>query len=209
MNWKTTKDIPEIGNWILMSTCDEACEYTCAVIGIFMGVCENTNSWRLICAGDKKETLYPVGCVYAWEYESVIANEGFWASNTEPLEVYCANCHDVNEVYAVPYDIDLMEVPLNINTVYRSVEFDWDMVDNECEFHYRCRNCDCEVAKSTVELEEMFLNKCKAKGFLDDEEKMVDFYKLTKDEFLASYSYLTEAEYNATLEEVKKMKGWR
>lgn len=29
--------------------------------------------------------------------------------------------------------------------------------------------------------------------FTDDEEKMRDFFILTKEEFLASYSYLTEA----------------
>jgi hypothetical protein len=34
--------------------------------------------------------------------------------------------------------------------------------------------------------------------FTDDAEKMRDFYFLTKDEFLASYSYLTEEEYDAT-----------
>jgi hypothetical protein len=34
--------------------------------------------------------------------------------------------------------------------------------------------------------------------FIDDEEKMADFSKLTKEEFLDSYSYLTEIEYNNT-----------
>ena len=34
--------------------------------------------------------------------------------------------------------------------------------------------------------------------FYDDEEKMKDFQKLSKDEFLASYSYLVEEEYNLT-----------
>lgn len=40
--------------------------------------------------------------------------------------------------------------------------------------------------------------------FTDDDEKMQDFYSLTKDEFLASYSYLTEEEYDATEREVNK-----
>ena len=34
--------------------------------------------------------------------------------------------------------------------------------------------------------------------FFEDEEKMRDFSKLTKEEFLFSYSYLTEEEYNNT-----------
>lgn len=37
-----------------------------------------------------------------------------------------------------------------------------------------------------------------AHPFLDDEEKMRDFEEMTKEEFLASYSYLTEAEYDVT-----------
>ena len=35
-------------------------------------------------------------------------------------------------------------------------------------------------------------------NFLGDEEKMRDFTSLTKEEFLASYSYLTEDEYENT-----------
>ena len=50
------------------------------------------------------------------------------------------------------------------------------------------------------------------KSFIDDEEKMKDFIKLTKDEFLASYSYLTEEEYKKTKEDYiirkfRKLKG--
>lgn len=40
--------------------------------------------------------------------------------------------------------------------------------------------------------------------FADDEEKMIDFYTLTKEEFLTSYSYLTEEEYDMTVEHCKR-----
>ena len=36
------------------------------------------------------------------------------------------------------------------------------------------------------------------KDFTDDKEKMRDFKLLTKEEFLKSYSYLTEKEYDLT-----------
>ena len=39
--------------------------------------------------------------------------------------------------------------------------------------------------------------------FADDEEKMIDFKILSKEEFLFSYSYLTEKEYNLTVEYCK------
>lgn len=41
-------------------------------------------------------------------------------------------------------------------------------------------------------------------NFVDDEEKMRDFYELSKDEFLMSYSYLTEEEYDNTARIVNK-----
>jgi alpha-galactosidase len=39
-------------------------------------------------------------------------------------------------------------------------------------------------------------------NFLDDAEKMADFEILTREEFLTSYSYLTEEEYDNTKREV-------
>ncbi len=40
--------------------------------------------------------------------------------------------------------------------------------------------------------------------FIDDKEKMNDFEKLSKKEFLESYSYLTEEEYDSTLKIYKE-----
>ena len=42
------------------------------------------------------------------------------------------------------------------------------------------------------------MNDSKNGNFIHDEEKMEDFYNLTKKEFLASYSYLSEEEYDNT-----------
>lgn len=36
------------------------------------------------------------------------------------------------------------------------------------------------------------------KSFIDDNEKMIDFFTLNKEEFLKSYSYVTEEEWEAT-----------
>jgi len=36
-------------------------------------------------------------------------------------------------------------------------------------------------------------------NFINDNEKMADFKKMTKDEFLKSYRYLTEEDYNETI----------
>ena len=42
------------------------------------------------------------------------------------------------------------------------------------------------------------IQKLASKSFIADAEKMRDFFDLTKEEFLNSYSYLTEEEYDAT-----------
>jgi len=42
------------------------------------------------------------------------------------------------------------------------------------------------------------------KDFSDDKEKIKDFKKLSKEEFLKSYSYLTEEEYNLTTKRLNK-----
>tara|TARA_B110001454_G_scaffold51991_1_gene50883 strand:- start:769 stop:915 length:147 start_codon:yes stop_codon:yes gene_type:complete len=44
----------------------------------------------------------------------------------------------------------------------------------------------------------------KYKDFCDDAEKMHDYHRLTKREFLKSYSYLSEEEYNLTRTKVKQ-----
>lgn len=48
-----------------------------------------------------------------------------------------------------------------------------------------------------------------ATDFIDDEEKMADFNKLTKQDFLDSYSYLTEEEYKLTMNKVKLLQEER
>lgn len=44
--------------------------------------------------------------------------------------------------------------------------------------------------------------KPKYTSFIDDKEKMYDFFLLSKEDFLNSYSYLTEEEYELTKQEV-------
>ena len=48
------------------------------------------------------------------------------------------------------------------------------------------------------------INTVKYTDFCDDAEKMRDFAIMTKNEFLMSYSYLTEEEYDLTARKVWK-----
>lgn len=66
--------------------------------------------------------------------------------------------------------------------------------------------CELEPMEYTVTMEDKMLNenegesKMVAHDFFDDEEKMRDFETMSKAEFLKSYSYLTEEEYDLTEE---------
>ena len=53
-------------------------------------------------------------------------------------------------------------------------------------------------------LTELYKSNQKLTDFTDDKEKMRDFFLLTKEEFLRSYSYLTEIEYDLTSEAVQE-----
>ena len=43
-----------------------------------------------------------------------------------------------------------------------------------------------------------------ASSFVTDDDKMYDFFNLTKEEFLKSYSYLSEADYEQTVKELNE-----
>lgn len=52
------------------------------------------------------------------------------------------------------------------------------------------------------------MGKCFTSGnFINDTEKMRDFQILSKEDFLESYSYLTEAEYDNTMKIALQMEG--
>lgn len=46
-------------------------------------------------------------------------------------------------------------------------------------------------------------DNCFGSDFLNDEEKMRDFREMSKEDFLKSYSYLTEAEYENTKKKMR------
>lgn len=48
------------------------------------------------------------------------------------------------------------------------------------------------------------MENCRHYTFIEDKEKMKDFLKLNKEDFLKSYSYLLEEEYDATVWEYIK-----
>lgn len=79
------------------------------------------------------------------------------------------------------------------------VDVCWDATD-ENAYCIRCPKCSYLLAETCKEFDEKYLKQ----AFLDDGEKLVDLFKLTKQEFLESYSYLSEIEYDRTVEVIKE-----
>ena len=86
---------------------------------------------------------------------------------------------------------------------------DWEIVGRK--YSYIGSEANVDYNKQTEMLmainenmpEHMQMNGKKfAHPFINDEEKMVDFFMLSKEEFLMSYSYLTEEEYEATCDAI-------
>ncbi len=95
--------------------------------------------------------------------------------------------------------------------------------------HARYSNCDCGISSTTLEdacvVVDQFLrylpteftndahpNMQKINGyshFYDDDEKMLDFNHLSKDQFLKSYSYINESEYNLTRIKQREEEGYK
>ena len=51
-------------------------------------------------------------------------------------------------------------------------------------------------------------NKDTELSFINDQEKMVDFFSVNRKDFLEFYSYLSEEEYNATMQDVLNRSGY-
>ena len=93
------------------------------------------------------------------------------------------------------HEDDLMDILRNV--VKYAVE------NNHCKTNCTARELLSDIVSEEL-LEQLFDEKAEVfnQSFADDAEKMIDFNTLTKEEFLQSYSYLTEAEYEATFREV-------
>ncbi len=105
----------------------------------------------------------------------------------------------------------------NLKITYRPIEIDINgytvrMVEDTIVIFYNHlnlhNNIDLKGQDIDIQLQVLneVVNKIKInvlrtlRNFIDDPEKMQDFKTLSKDDFLKSYSYITEEEYNNTLE---------
>ena len=70
--------------------------------------------------------------------------------------------------------------------------------DKDSEMDCYCNDCNTEH----YTVSKWWINES---NFTDDEEKMIDFNTITKDQFLNSYSYITEQEYDNTMRQLEEV----
>lgn len=97
---------------------------------------------------------------------------------------WCPHCF-TEVLYVADNETDLIKCPF-CGTIMRQC---YDCTDMNCPA------CSTQEHSNSQEISQAF-------GFADDSEKMFDFLTLSKDEFLQTYSYLTEQEYYTTATQV-------
>lgn len=128
----------------------------------------------------------------------------------EPVKVWCAYCSRIVQPMARMKKLGYCEIPVG-STSTGYVCLDWDSADIEGDYEYVCPECE-HVLFSGIQAIQDYVDgpktslKCLLMNcFIDDYDKMRDFASLSKDDFLASYSYLTEVEYDATSKVVAEL----
>lgn len=117
-----------------------------------------------------------------------------------PVYVDCPSCGDPVEPRVSLYKaMAPIYKDSDGNPYVGLIDVYYDATD-ENAYCIRCPKCSYLLAETCKEFDEKYLKQ----SFLDDGEKLVDLLKLTKEEFLESYSYLSEVEYDRTVEAIKQ-----
>lgn len=135
-----------------------------------------------------------------------------WISKNEtPL---CGDC--ISMVYTKPYFGDVIFITGIFDRVDRDSKGDLSWVfcnkNNGNEFFYKFSRIKGWIPAQ--ELKDALVLDCKNymgafTDFFDDAEKMRDFFILSREAFLETYSYLTDEEYDMTCERVAEERKHR
>lgn len=208
MEWFNTDTIPEIGKRIVVVHNayynGEICCRTTS--GIFVKLCTDELSYCFkLKLTNNCNVEFSMNDIQAWSYEQCIVDEAIRIANERPLEMYCPRCKEKWEVIAELHKITFAEMPVLENTLTNNIRLGWEYINSESDFTYVCKGCRRKFANTYNDL--VNLRKKEVKSFADDSDKVLDLLLLSKEEFLKSYSYITEEEYDATVEVLKENIG--
>ena len=110
------------------------------------------------------------------------------------LNLACDGGEDNTAIYLMRDDGNNAETDTGIVEIYEGMEivkeFAMDTINNFLVEYM----CEFVMAHIKTQINRMLTNGT----FINNPEKMIDFFSVSKDEFLKSYSYLTEEEYDVT-----------
>lgn len=156
-----------------------------------------------VCASDMAAKYIKEKDIVGWVTGKYICNDAHNETRKIDVEVKCEWCGHHTNVIARVIRTEWMQMPvIQYTGTGNRCYLNWDEFDAECEFEYICENCENVLAGDLMSLEELVHKQQSAKSFYDDDDKMLDLLLLSKEEFLKSYSYITEEDYNLTVEEL-------
>lgn len=205
MKWFNADTIPSLGTRIIVVH-DYAYGYTSSyrtLAGTFIKFYKDGSIYCYkLKLTDNSNIDFTVDEIHAWAYEQDITEEAVRTANERPIEVYCPRCKEKLEVIAELHNITFAEMSVLENTLTGDIRLAWEHINSESDLKYVCKECRKKLASTFDGLISLCKND-KAKPFTDDPDKVLDLLLLSKDEFLKSYSYITEEDYNATVEDIK------
>lgn len=209
MKWFNIDKLPSLGSRIIVVYdyyCGSVSSYR-TIAGTFTKLYKDESTYCLkLKLTDGSDVDFTVDEIHAWAYELDLAHEMVQNAHERLLEVYCPHCKEKLEVIAKLHNITFAEMPVLENTLTHNIRIGWESIVSESDLKFVCKECRKKLANTFGELRSLYENH-KAKPFSDDPDKVLDLLLLNKEEFLKSYSYLTEEEYDATVEDIKNNFG--
>lgn len=208
MEWFNTSKIPETGKRVIL-VCNYYSEnqiHCRTISGTFKKhFTEDLPHCFRIGLTNNSDADFIMNDIQAWTYEKDITDEAVRTVNERPLEVYCPHCKENLEVITELHNITFAETPVLENTLTNNIRLGWEYIDFTADLKYVCKECRRKLANTYKELAN--LPKKEVKSFADDSDKVLDLFLLSKEEFLKSYSYITEEEYDNTVKVLKENIG--
>jgi hypothetical protein len=203
MNWHTAKETPTMHTDIVVVY--RQGEQLLVHVGKLMTITDypDVGTVWTVCAGIRLTEYIRAGDIVGWVRQTHLCTNAEAEVSKKNVTVKCKWCGQHVNVIANAIHLDRMDMPvIQYTEEDKRCYLDWDSLDAECEFEYICENCENVLAHDLESLNKL-VNKQKVKTFYDDGDKILDLLLLSKEEFLKSYSYLTEEEYDATVEELR------
>lgn len=205
MNWNTTAKQPPFDRPIIVvhNVDIRGKKELATTTGILK--CTDDGKWTILRRGGVTAFHISIGDIHGWCWEYSFAEDAFCKLCKETLEIRCPHCGETTTVLASAERTLYADAIVKFHKLREEVEIGWDDISADFNFVYECMQCKKQIASTIKDLQEIVMKqKNRIEDFTDDADKMLDFFLLSKEQFLETYSYITEEDWDKTLERVRK-----